>query len=627
MRIFLLEEISRPRLTVAGLCCCVAVTLLSCKTTGEIPSNVSSLRSDYEPLRQEAGRFIRHQLRSHKLHAISVALVHDQEVIWSEGFGYADRENRKIASGDTIYQIGSITKPLTAMAVMQLAEQGKIDIDHPLQAYIPGFSIRSRFTPVEEHISPYPENKGEIIHRIVDGNPITLRNMLSHHSGLPSDLNKGMYSSMPLSELAERVADEDTAYPPNLVYSYSNLAYSLLGHAIEKETGENYQTFMEQRILSPLRMEHSAFRPDINRLDDYIAVGYKGNETVEPLPIRDLPAKGLYSSANDLTHFIKMLFAGGTYKGQRLIMRETLEEMFEVQNTDVLLDLNVHNGLGWFIEKTDNGKGQLIARHAGNTLLHNSEIAILPAYKLGVIVLSNDVNSKAVVSRTTREVLNLALDILKPQRSGHGFLVEDFVVPGQEIGHVAAGGCYSTQFGLLRLSPDNTSMELEGSKRKHSFDLVPYPNGWFGLHRDAAEKLPDNLKPLCEVQFATRKVDGRQVMFARKGDKQVLLGEQVPTEAVPGRWLKRIGHYRLTNPDQQFPVTDIQLRHQNDLLWLSYRVPRLMRGRVNLPLVVISDTEAVILGLGRTRGETVRIEFIDGTEYLRHSGYISRKIR
>ncbi len=126
---------------------------------------------NYERVKEATSELIRKEMKKNNVIGLSIALVDDQRVAWAQGFGYAD-ENRGIpAAPETIYKIGSITKLFTASAVMRLAEQGKLDIDRPLQTYLPEFSMRSRF----------PDQK-----------PITLRDLMTHHSGLPANFLKGM---------------------------------------------------------------------------------------------------------------------------------------------------------------------------------------------------------------------------------------------------------------------------------------------------------------------------------------------------------------------------------------------------------------------------------------------------
>jgi len=157
---------------------------------------------------------------------LSLSLVDDQQVVWAQGFGYADEANNIPATPETVYRVGSISELFTATAAMQLAEQGKIDIDRPLQTYLPEFSVKRRFT---------------------DPKPITLRHLMSHHAGLPTNVLKGMWSTTPapFTTIVDVLQNEYTSYPPNVVWSFSNLGVTLVGHVIEKISGEAFATHLQ----------------------------------------------------------------------------------------------------------------------------------------------------------------------------------------------------------------------------------------------------------------------------------------------------------------------------------------------------------------------------------------------
>jgi hypothetical protein len=127
------------------------------------------------------------------------------------------------------------------------------------------------------------------------------------------------------------------------------------------------------------------------------------------------------------------------------------------------------------------------------------------------------------------------------------------------------------------------------------------------------------------MQFRTREIGGRQVVVAKNGSKEAVVGERIPPGPVPKVWLERIGRYELLNPDAEFPLTDPELKLREGQLCMSYKLPRLSPMTIQVPLRAISDTEAVVLGLGRTRGETLRAIRVNGEERLRYSGFIGRK--
>jgi CubicO group peptidase (beta-lactamase class C family) len=132
-------------------------------------------RGDYSIVESYASSLIEQEMKKNKITGLSIAVVDDQRIVWSEGFGYANKAGDLKASADTVYNVGSVSKLLTVTAVMQLAEQGKIDIDAPIQTYLPEFRIKTRFP---------------------DTDPVTIRGMLTHHSGMPSDYFKGWVHDM-----------------------------------------------------------------------------------------------------------------------------------------------------------------------------------------------------------------------------------------------------------------------------------------------------------------------------------------------------------------------------------------------------------------------------------------------
>lgn len=176
---------------------------------------------DYSAVTGELSQQVQAAVDEAGITGLSVALVDDQRLVWAEGFGYADKENGIAATPETIYGVASVSKLFTAAAIMQLADQGKLAIDQPVQRYVPAFSINSRFP---------------------DAGPITPHTLMDHHSGLPSDITNGMVTYgdnqdvLTRSEFHNLVDEINQTYvtdPPNTAFSYSNLGYSLLGRAVE----------------------------------------------------------------------------------------------------------------------------------------------------------------------------------------------------------------------------------------------------------------------------------------------------------------------------------------------------------------------------------------------------------
>jgi CubicO group peptidase (beta-lactamase class C family) len=155
-----------------------------------------------------------------------------------------------------MYRIGSISKLFTAMATMKLVEDGLLDIDRALKNYLPQFSIRNRFS---------------------DSGPITPRTIMTHHSGLPSRLAKGMWSSDPPASLLDRLKDEYAAYPTNYVFAYSNIGFALLGLMVEQVSQANFCDYVDQAILGPIGMQQSSFKKTAE-VEALLSRGYRNGE-------------------------------------------------------------------------------------------------------------------------------------------------------------------------------------------------------------------------------------------------------------------------------------------------------------------------------------------------------------
>lgn len=421
--------------------------------------------------------------------------------------------------------------------------------------------------------------------------------------------------------MAAQLREEYAAFPPFMVFSYSNVGYTLLGHMAEHVSGIPYPEYMRRNVFGPLGMVHTG----LGEVRDTVplAKGYRGGRPLGLLPIRDLPALGLYTSAADLGAFMRMFLADGTLGGKHIVARETLEEMVEPQNADVSLDLDIVNGLGWFLEQDSIPGAGRVVRHGGTTLAFAGELILLPDRALGVAVLANADGSRPIVSRLAEEILTRALAGMEgPQLPTSRFLAE-LERDMDEPSLAEMEGNYATDFGLISIKPKDA--KLCACIVEETVDLIPYPNGWFGVGRDNGGSLSPAFRPLTRMQFQTRVIDGREVVVAKKGDKISILGEKVPASPVPEAWLARVGTYDVTNPDEGFPLTDPQVKLRDGQLCMSYRLPQLSPKTIQVPIRPISDTEAIILGLGRTRGETLRAITVDGEERLRYSGFVGRK--
>ncbi len=559
------------------------------------------IRDQIRPIRDALVPLIHAAQKRFSIPGISLALVSSARVLWAEGFGLVDLAQKHPAGPGTRYRVGSLAKPLTAMAVMQLAEQGVLDIDQPLSGYLTEFSIRSRFDTV--------------------ATPITVRSVLNHHAGLPTDLNKGMWTTQPYTQVVFELREEYAAFPPDLVFSYSNVGYTLLGHMVERLSGMAYPDYVQRFILWPLGMNNSGMSQMPANSPD-LAKGYRDGREAVLLPIRDLPAYGLHTTAADMGRLLSAILAGGSLEGKRILGKETLEEIFEPQNHNISLDLDIVNGLGWFLEQDSIPGAGAVIRHGGTTLSYGGEVIIVPEKGLAVVVLANAEGSRGVASRLAESILSRVIRS-DTQSIPADIFITELEKKVKDFQPAEMAGNYATDFGLISIRPKDA--KLCACIVEETFDLIPYPNGWFGIGQSALGSLPPSVKPLAKMRFQTQQVDGREVVVAKKGHKRIVLGEKIPPAPVPAVWIKRVGSYEVINPDAGFPMVEPELKLREGHLCMSYKLPRLSSKTIQVPLRPISDTEAIILGLGRTRGETLRVINTEGGERLRYSGFEGKK--
>ncbi len=538
--------------------------------------------------------------------ALSLVLVHSDEVLWAEGFGEADPGRGRPASADTVYRAGSLAKPFTALATLRLAVAGRLDIDGPLAAALPGFSIRHRFDGSVPAITP--------------------RMLLSHHSGLPSDLHKGLWSDTPFTTVRTRLRDECLAFPPRQVFGYSNVGYSLLGHMVQRVAAEPFDVHLGRTLFRPLGMSATriAVRPSAA---DGLAVGHRHGRALAPLPIRDLPAQGLMTSARDLGRFLKMLLCGGELAGRQVVEPGPIEAMLAPQNQDVALDLDVTTGLGWFLETGRIPGAERLARHGGATLGYAAELMLLPEVGLGVAVLASSGDAQRIVGQLAESVLARSLSLVPEP------LPPDLFVPAGDgpdaVGSaVSAKGHFATDLGLVAFEAGEADQDhtLCACMTGERLDMVRGADGWLGVDAMDRDALPPSARTLAAMRYQTRRIGGRDVLVADIGDGEAVIGEKVPAAPVPAAWRARLGHYAVINPDPDYPVSDLRLSLVDGKLCLSYRMPVLSPKRIQMPVQPLDEDTGVILGLGRNRGDALRFVEQGGGSLLRWSGYLARPL-
>ena len=330
---------------------------------------------------------IEYEIKDKNLNAISIAIIKKDDFFWSEGFGFIDEEKKIKADENTIYRVGSVSKLFTDIAIMKKRESGDIDIDSPIQIYLPKFN---------------PENK-------FNNEPITLRQLMSHRAGILREPAYGNYfadNETSLKKTVESVKKSSLVHPPGTITKYSNAGIAVVGYTLEKVFQKPYVEFMQDNILKPLGMNASSFEfkdSMASNLAEATMWSYDGRNFKAPrFELGMIPAGSLYSSVTDLTKFLNMILSDGCLNGKRFVNPSTLKEMFTPQFTDFA---ESGYGIGFRVSKHN---GYKMISHGGAIYGYSTQLSALPEPKIGVIVAS----SVDISNSITRKISSYALDLL-----------------------------------------------------------------------------------------------------------------------------------------------------------------------------------------------------------------------
>lgn len=270
-------------------------------------------------------------MKSKNLVGISAAIIIDKKLVWTKGYGYADRENRKSFTPNTIMNIASISKTFTGVCLMKAVEQGKLSLDEDINKYLPFKVINPNF----------PNEK------------ITLRHLATHTSGLAdrypfytdSTYFYGGARPEPLSQFLQNYFCPGGKYyskdnflnsRPGTYRDYSNIAAGLAGYIVELKTGKTLSEYAKQNIFSPLKMSNSGWSLAGIDINNHSKLYKKQGDSIIKIPLYEgttYPDGGIRTSVNELSKFFICLLNEGQFEKTRILKKQTVDEMLRFQFT------------------------------------------------------------------------------------------------------------------------------------------------------------------------------------------------------------------------------------------------------------------------------------------------------
>ncbi len=515
--------------------------------------------ANLKPLQERFASAAAKELERRILPGFSVAWIADGQVVHAAGYGKADWRENKPATADTIYRAGSISKLFNAVSVVQLVEQDKLNLDAPIQAALPEFSIVSPFS---------------------DSQPITLRQLLCHRSGMIREAPVGGYldpSQPTITATLASVAGCALVNPPNTKTRYSNVGPTIAGEAVAAKSGLPYAEYQQKFVLGPLGMTSSAWtmndtlRPRLAKGRMRLARG-DGEYYFDIAPefeLGTLPAGNLYTTAGDLARFAIFMLGGDASAELRppLMHPASLEMMCTPQ----LIDGNTGFGLGFYVGEY---RGRKTVQHSGAVYGFTTILIAIPDERIAVLVLSNADIAMAPVRRLADLSLDLLFENLRGEKPADAAPVIE--VASADLAKLA--GDYESQSYWAHL-------EVEGQSLVGQFSGQP-----IRLEATAPLKYLADGRIMNRSPFEfTAEPDGQIAGFTAGGQKFTRVGEPTP---VPIAWQALLGKY---GPEFIPLVVSIRNGHlyatvENEY---DYRLTPLNRVTFALPPGMYSDEQVV----------------------------------
>ncbi|GFZ30333.1 penicillin-binding protein [Clostridium zeae] len=325
--------------------------------------------------------YIKIRMGKEKIPGVSLGIVKDNKIIYLKGYGKAN-EKGDLVTEKTPFILGSVSKSFTALAIMQLYESGKLDIDKPVKQYLPWFQVKDKEATEK----------------------ITIRNLLTHTSGLSNMTNYDelIKDDIPLEEFVKKLKDTNITKPVNATFQYSNIGYSILGEVIQKVSGVSYSEYIEKNVFLPLQMNNSYTSQDEAKKNG-LATGYFSSFMFKiPINQREhiasIPCGYIISSAEDMCHYLIANLNSGIYNKQPVISESLLEKM---HSKIVYFGRGNYYGMGW-VSDSD------YVWHNGESENFWSDLFIDKTKKIGVVMLFNTSDNLASYDYIARGVMNIA---------------------------------------------------------------------------------------------------------------------------------------------------------------------------------------------------------------------------
>ena len=512
------------------------------------PAYALSEPSDIEHKIEQLTKALESKRIEHHIPGMAIAVVKDDKVIMSQGFGVMDLENNKPVTTDTLFAIGSSSKAFTATMVGMLVDENKMSWDDKISEQLPSYQFS-----VDDKILP-----------------ITYRDMLSHRTGYTrNDLLwfNGKASKDLILETAVKAEPEDKFREK---FYYNNVMYLAAGEGVAKLTGQSWDQSLDHMLLQPLKMEDTTSIHELAMKSEHLSLGYLWNEETKKhdlIPARNLntiaPAGGIYSNVNDMAQWVRFQLNQGKVsaneKAKELISSMVLAETHQTQ---IPIGNGMNYGLGWMLHEWQN---QPVVEHGGNIDGFAAQVGLLPESKLGFVLLTN-----LSVTPLQQESLSLVWSHLAGQQQKTQVTASDGAVDYDEFmgKYLANFGPFKETFFTFLLKDNGTpALDVPGQTVYELLD--PDETGkWFFKQTNT---ISISFERDSTGQVSVMRMQQNGLNFEIPKD-----GFEIPAEVEPGTFNEYLGMY-----DSKLLNGKVQAKVQNHRLTVD--IPNQMAYELQLP--------------------------------------------
>ena len=495
-----------------------------------------------------ADKHIHQAMRKNNITGLSAIVFDAQDILWQGDYGLSDKDKKIAVAHHTQYQIGSLTKLMTAAAIMQLHEQQRLSIEDPVSRYLPDFPAGQCYA----------------------NQSIRIKDLLTHEAGLVNSYWPAFWTQSSWREVYRQVDCSMVPFRPNTTQHYSNLGFTLLGNIIEKVTGDTYENYMRKAIFAPLQMHNTDFESFDNRHTPLPKLSKSFDEkhkTVAPSYVRDTPAGGVVSSVSDVVKFAQV-FLRSSPEQESILNKDSLTQMLSPQGSQQNMALDAQIGLGWFLKTAPLDAKHYVIEHSGSTIYHHSQIIMYPEQNLGIIIMANS-GVRFSLGEVAGKLFNRATGIADEQwAKGPDLGLETNSTPEKTRPSMCAptniAGFYHSEQGLVNVSAtsDGFTADINGIQlnlKKSSTDYYSPSIKLLGL-------IPLGKFIFGDLQIAWYCQNNNTFVAVRDNNKEFTLAYKVHTtdNSIPTTWL---GDYEATQTETRTGAPRLKIWQKGDQVY------------------------------------------------------------